>query len=368
MDFTEEENKELEVTTRSGYILRDVARNFLQCLGEAGSNSAGKLIHYTADMICSGGLLLFEKLCFEYAFDHIGIASPRIFLYLQQQFKELREKAAQLDFNKFCNTTEVQQKCTEIVLILQGCPKKSKPKYPTIPGDTHENENWLRSVLRTTDKACVRKVYQRNSDLEQLLHAGNEMVFAIMEGATERALFWAKWLLEEDAITRKKFGSGLSTIERGPPGLKNANQKASVGYYLISVLAELYKEFSQKGMVRLHQEFQALLDLYRSIDQKNTQRRKMDTLCVMVQILVDMPRMKVPAAPTLVQDPSFLQRIVEQSDTFFKEVLFLPIPKKFLPNTVTGIKKKKSKEPNKEEKLQQQLAMIDQVAMNYYKM
>ena len=62
MDFTEEENKELEITTRSGYILRDLARTFLQCLGEAGPNSAGKLIHYTADIICSGGLLLFEKL------------------------------------------------------------------------------------------------------------------------------------------------------------------------------------------------------------------------------------------------------------------------------------------------------------------
>ncbi len=368
MDFTEEEEKELEIVTRSGYVLRDLARTFIQCLGEGGPNSAGKLLHYTADMICSGGLLLFEKLCFDYAYDHIGIASPRIFLYLQRQFKELREKAAKLDFNKFCTTIEIQQTCSEIVLILQGCPKKTKPKFPSIPPETHENENWLRSVLRTTDKACVRKVYQRNSDLEQLLHAGNEMVFAINEGATERALFWAKWLLEEDSIIRKKFGSGLSTIERGPPGLKNANQKSSVGYYLINVLAELYKEFSQKGMVRLHQEFQALLDIYRSIDQKNTQKRKMDTLCLMIQILVDMPRMKVPAAPTLVQDPTSLQRMVEHSDTFFKEVLFLPIPKKLLPNTVTGIKKKKAKEPSKEEKLQEKLAMIDQVAMNFYKL
>jgi hypothetical protein len=368
MDFTEEENKELEIITRSGYILRDLARTFLQCLGEGGAQSAGKLLHYTADMICSGGLLLFEKLCFDYAFDHIGIASPRIFLYLQQQFKDLREKAAQLEFNKFCTNIDVQHKTAEIVLILQGCPKKTKPKYPSVQPETHENENWLRSVLLTTDKACVRKVYQRNADLEQLLHAGNEMVYAINEGATERALFWVKWLIEEDTITKKKFGSGLSTLERGPPGLKNPNQKTAVGYYLINVLAELYKEFSQKGMVRLHQEFQSLLDLYRSTDQKNTQKRKMDLLCLMIQILVDMPRMKVPAAPTLVQDPTSLNLAIEHSDTFFKEVLFLPIPKKMLPNTVSGIKKKKTKEPSKEEKLQQQLAMIDQVALGFYKL
>ena len=72
MDY-DEEQKEPELTSRSGYEVRDIVRSFLQALNEAGAIASGKLLHYTADMICSGGLLLFEKLCFEYAFDHIGI-------------------------------------------------------------------------------------------------------------------------------------------------------------------------------------------------------------------------------------------------------------------------------------------------------
>jgi hypothetical protein len=44
------------------------------------------------------------------------------------------------------------------------------------------------------------------------------------------------------------------------------------------------------------------------------------------------------------------------------------MPRKLLPPTVTGLKQKKAKEPSKEEKLQQKLAMIDEVAMNFYKM
>ena len=44
------------------------------------------------------------------------------------------------------------------------------------------------------------------------------------------------------------------------------------------------------------------------------------------------------------------------------------MPTKLLPQTVTGLKKKKPKEASKEDKLQQQLAMMDQVAMNFYKM
>lgn len=362
-----DDTQEQEIISRKGYKLKDLARSFTQCLGETGPVASGKLIHYTADIVSSGGLQLWQKLCWDYAYDHIGVASPRIFHFLFRKFRELNELSAKMPFEGFCKKKEIQESLTEIVLILQECPKKTKPKLPSVPPDTHENDAWLRSVLRTTDKAAVRKVYQMNSDLEQMLHAGNELVYAIQEGATERVLFWVKWLLEEDAIVKKKFGTGLTTIERGPAYLKPV-QKASVGYYIIAILAEVYKEFAEKGMVRMHEEFQALLDIYRSSDFKLTQRKKMDTIIVMIQILTDVPKWKVPAAPSLVPDQVKLQRAVSQSDAFFREVLMLPLPKKLLPATVTGLKQKKAKEQSKQEQLEQRLAAIDEMTMNFYKM
>lgn len=363
MDY--DDTADHEITSRRGYLLKDLSRAFMQNLGDAGPVASGKLLHFTADMITSGGLQLWEKLCWDYAFDHIGVSSPRIFHYLTRKFKEIKEQSAKLSLDAFCRKPEVQQQTAEIALILQSCPKKSKPKMPSVPAETHENENWLRSVLRTTDKAAVRKVWQRNADLEQLLHAGNEMVFAIAEGATERALFWAKWLLEEDAITRKRFGSGLTTLERGPAYLKPA-QRSSMGYYLITVLAEVYKEYAEKGMMRMHEEFQALLDIYRLADAG--QKRKMETLSLMIQLLTEVPKWKVPAAPSLVADPPKLERMVGQAQSFFQEVLALPLPQKLLPATVTGLKQKKVKEASKEDKLQQKLDMIDQMAMGFYKL
>jgi hypothetical protein len=362
-----EADKQEEIVSRKGYLLKDLARAFLQCLGETGTIASGKLIHYTADMVTSGGLQLWEKLCLEYAYNHIGVASPRIFHYLSRKFRELNELSAKLPFDLFCRKKDIQEQLAEIVLILQMCPKKTKPKIPSIPPETHENETWLRSVLRTTDKATVRRVYKPNTDLEQLLHAGNEMVYAIQEGATERAMFWVKWLLEEDAIVRKKFGTGLTTIERGPAYLK-PNQKTSVGFYIIAILAEVYKEFASKGMLRMHEEFQALLDIYRSTDIRITQRKKLDTVALMVQILTDVPKWKVPAAPSLVPDQHALQRAVSQAEAFFKEVLMYPLPKKLLPPTVTGLKPKKVKEPSKQELLEQKLAMIDEVTNKFLKL
>lgn len=363
-DYYEEQDN--EIISRKGYKLKDLARTFLQSLSETGPVASGKLIHYTADMVSSGGLQLWQKLCWDYAYDHIGVASPRIFHFLFRKFRELNELSAKIPFEIFCKKKEIQEQLVEIVLILQDCPKKTKPKIPSTFPDTHENEDWLRSVLRTTDKMAVRRVFQRNADLEPMLHAGNEMVYAIQESATERALFWVKWLLEEDAIIKKKFGSGLTTVERGPAYLKPP-QRTSVGFYIIAVLAEVYKEFAEKGMVRMHEEFQALLDIYRSTDFRITQRKKLDTIAVMVQILTDVPKWKVPAAPTLVQDVTKLQRAVSQAESFFREVLAFPLPSKPLPPTVTGLKAKKVKEPSKQEKLENKLAMIDEMAMKFYK-
>lgn len=43
-----------EPLSRKGYALKDLARSFLQVLGETGPVASGKLLHFTADMVCSG--------------------------------------------------------------------------------------------------------------------------------------------------------------------------------------------------------------------------------------------------------------------------------------------------------------------------
>ena len=90
--------QEQEPVTRKGYALRDVARSFFQVLGEANSMASGKLLHYTADLICSGGFGLWVTLCWGYAFEHIGLASPRIFVYLKKKLGELVRQHADIPF------------------------------------------------------------------------------------------------------------------------------------------------------------------------------------------------------------------------------------------------------------------------------
>lgn len=363
-ESVEEKDTAEFITSRMGYLLKDLARSFATCLGETGPVATGRLLHFTADLITSGGLGLWQRLLWDYAYDHIGTASPRIFLYLFRKFKTLSDHSKKYTVEALCSSKEVQELTAEISLIVQGCPKKPKIKYPTIPPETHDNDEWLRLALTTTDKAVVRRVWRRETDMEPMLHAGNQMVYSITEGATESALFWVKWLFEEDGIMRKKYGQGLTTTERGPAHF-TSSQRTTMGYYLIMVLAETYKELAEKGMIRMNEEFQGLLDIYRSI--ATAAKRKMDTIALMIQLLVEVPKWKVPAAPSLSQDPAHLQRIVAQSADFYREVLSHPLPRRLLPEKVVGLKKKKAKEPTKEEKLQRQLELTDQAMMSFYK-
>ena len=365
MAFIDSEAVEPEYQSRKGYYLKDLARSFMQSLSETGAAASGKLLHYTADFICSAGLPLWQKLAWDYAFDHIGIASPRIFLYLMRRFKDIDDMNSRLPFEVFCNNIQVQQHTAEVVLVLQGCPKKTRIKPPPIPPETHENEMWLSSVLRASDKASVRKVWSASQDNPVMLHVANEMVAEISDGAIEKALYWMRYLLEEDALSKKKFNVGLSTSDRGPATLPN-KQRTAVGFYICSVLAEVYKELAERGQVRLHEEFQTLLDLYRATDGSIPTKHKINCLILMIQILCEVPRWKVPAAPSLVSDPKVLHRALSASHQFYKEIMGYPMPAKPMPKVVGSLAQRRVKVDEKNAKISNQLEAMDNLLMQMY--
>ena len=351
--------------SRRGYSVPDLARNFVQVLGETGPEASGKLLHFTADFICSGGFELWMRLCWDYAFDHIGIASPRIFTYLKQKFTILIEMAARVSANAFMYSEEVQKATAEVVLLLQICPKKAKSKLPVVAQATHMNEDWLVRTALSEEKAVVRKVWNQSSDQPQLFYATNEIIQAITDGALERALFWTRWLIEEDGLMRKTHHTGLSTVERGPATL-NGKKRTHPGYFLCAVLAEAYKEFAGKGQVRMHEEFQTLLDFYRSIEKRVSSKQRQDAMILLIQILTEVPRWRVPGAPTLVRDPVVLERAVGQSRIFYTEILRMPPPQRTMPNKIGSVAPKKIKAPDKHAQVEEHLGDVDRAIMAYF--
>jgi hypothetical protein len=354
--------------SRKGYNLKELAISFLQVLSESGHVATGKLFHYTADMICSGGFELWSKLCWEYAIEHIGIARPRIFVFLKKKFAELNDQHRKLSFEQFIYSPAIQQGTFEVVLILQMTPKKTKVKCPVVQPHTHGNDQWFDEATRSPELAVVRRAFVPSHDLPALFFASNELMTHITNGALEKALFWLKWIIEEDTYLRKKYGqgSGLSTHERGPPSL-STRQRTHPGYYLSALFAEAYKEFAEKYSLRLHEEFQTLLDLYRVPQHMLSNAKRTDLLILMVQILTEAPRWKIPASETIISDPVLVGRALSQSEIFYREILQLPLPARPLPTKVSVSLAKKKQVNEKEEQLNNHLSAIDNAIMNFYR-
>lgn len=309
--------------TRVGYFVSEAYSAYEEALGQTGTAASGRALHFAADLICSGGLDIWIRGAYAYAVQHIGLGNPRIFVYLRQRISELDKKASSLPSQSFIVNPEVQQIICEVVLILQLCPKRAKMSWPKLEENT-KREGWLRGVASAPEARAVRAVWASDTDNQTLYLVGNEFCRAVEEGAIERALFWVRWVQEEDAKLKKEMrGYGLTTNERGP-ATQNQRGRTDAGHFMAAVILEIYRELKQKGLVRMDEEFSELLRLWRCGESRMATRLRKDCLGWLVCVCCEVPRWKIPAAPKLVEDPMRLSRAVSQAGQFFREVLAYP--------------------------------------------
>ena len=107
------EKEDTRPRTRCGYLVPEAYHCYEQSLGETGAIASGKLLHYTADLICSGGLDLWIRGAYSYCIQHIGLANPRIFVYLRQRISDVDKKAEVLPQESFYSHPDVQSAIAE---------------------------------------------------------------------------------------------------------------------------------------------------------------------------------------------------------------------------------------------------------------
>lgn len=365
--------EDLMLRTRSGYPVADAVRGFKVALETSGADAAGKSLHYTADLICSGCFQLWQKLLWDYTLDHVGIASPRLFWFLRQRFTALDTAWAKVPSEAFYRNNEYQKAIAECLLVTRSQQRRPALKMPKVAPESH-NEEWIKASFSAPPSAVVGRVFRGSHDLQILRRVGDEFAKAIADGSTEKALWWLKWCYEEDARLRRDGGGSLSTMDRGPstcPG----KQRSHVSYYLAAILVELYKDLAPKTGLRMQEEIQALLQLFSYPDKRLSQKRRMDLLCLALQILCEAPRWKSPAAPALVKDPVALERAIAHAESFFREVLAYDAPagdvvkeaKKGASKSITagGPQKKLSSKQLKQMSVEEHLNAYDAMINSY---
>ena len=359
---------EPELRTRSGYKPSDCLKAFLAALTDSGVVNTGRALHFSTDLVCSGGYDSWIKAIWDFAIEHIGIGSPRVFVYLKKRIAEMDTMVSRLDEDALWKDDEFQTRVCELIFVLKECPLRTRTPWPKVGPETHR-DGWLRAVsTNATETTVVKRVFKSSNDIFSLHIVACELLKACSDNATEKALFWIRWLIDEDSRLRKEnSGAGLSTLDRGPPNL-HAKQRTDVGYFILQLFVEAYKEYAAKNMLRMNEEFQTLSELYRQSDKRIGSKGRRDILAIMAQILCEVPRWKVPAAPPLIKDPAALSRAIQQSPNFFKEVL--AYPRVSLPSSkaifTTGKQSQKVKEKAKQGLTMENKFSVFDAAMEAY--
>ena len=355
------------VRTRFGYDAKDCVRSLQEVLSQSGSSATGKALHLSADLICSGGFEIWIRLLWSFVFQHVHLTSLRIFVYLQQRTKELEESLNCLDFEELYKTGEFQHRVSELVMVVQTLPRQSKVVWPKVPDETHD-KTWLQSVPNAKESEAVSKVWQSQHDTPILRFVGNQILTACEEVNIERALFWLKWLLDEDKRVRKSNSglASLTTSRRSGSGSTKVD-KSEIGFYIAAILAEAYKDLARRGLVRMHEEFQELLNLWRGKQTRLSSKQKQECLAFMVLVITEVPRWKVPAAQPLIKDPTVMSRAVQQSVKFFQEILVKPRVNSIMPKDIAGsaAKRKKVIVPGKPDSTEDKMRLMDEMVMAF---
>jgi len=350
--------------TRCGYVPSECIQSFEKNLMDNGGVALGKAIHFGIDLVVSGGLHSFFKIIWNYALNHINIASVRVFMYLKKRMTEIDELVRIYPDETLYNNLDFQQKIGEIILILHDAPKFPKLVWPKVGSETHD-DTWIRSIAPTTDTEIVSRVWKSEGDLMILRIVGNQICRNLAEHSLERVLFWMKWTFEEDNKIKKEHKKGsLTTIDRGI----GKGSKSEVAYYLLALFVEYYKELARKQQIRMNEEFQSIIDIFKSNDNRFTTSFKKNLLGLCARILCEVPRWKIPAANPLIKDPLVLSRAVSQTPKFFIEILQYPSVSSInLQKMLKNKGKEQKKSNNKKLSMEEQFEAFDK-AMEVYMM
>ena len=353
------------VRTRFGYDARDCVKSLQEVITQTGPSATGKALHFSADLLCSGGFEIWIRLLWSFVFQHVHLSSLRIFIFLQERTKNLEDRLNKLDLEELYRDPEFQQRAAEVILVIQTLPRQSKLIWPKVPDETHD-PIWLQSVPHPKESEAVRKVWDSMQDQPILRFAGNQILTACEEVNIEKALFWLRWVLEEDKRVRSTNTGFSLTSSRRSGAVGTRIDKLEVGYFIAAILAEAYKDLARRNLIRMHEEFQSLIDLWRGKQGRLSSKQRQECLGLMILVISEVPRWKVPAAQPLIKDPGVMSRAVQQSVRFFREVLVKPPVPGIVPKDLVGAKKKKVKlVSGKLTSMEDQMRLMDEMVMAF---
>jgi len=189
----------------SGYKKTDVRKQLIESMKNGKLEPAA---NWCAELICAGHYMEVWEIILHYTGKHIHLGNPKIVIYLQMRFeifKNIMSQGQYLNELQLRNHPTIRKLFAEVISTLTLSNRKHSFEPIKINRVEEFDMTQMTDRLKATSMTYGTDILKKE-DPKELFIAINEFSYHISEDShsTIGACYWIEWLIEFDAICKKR--------------------------------------------------------------------------------------------------------------------------------------------------------------------
>jgi len=191
--------------TFSKYKKTDVRKQLIESMKNGKLEPAA---NWSAELICAGHYMELWEIILHYTGKHIHLGNPKIVIYLQMRYEIFRNIMAQgqyLNELQLRNHPTIRKMFAEIISTLTLSNRKHSFEPIKINREEEFDMTQMTERLKAPSMNYAEEIFKKE-DPRELFIAINEFSYQISADShtTISACYWIEWLIDFDAICKKR--------------------------------------------------------------------------------------------------------------------------------------------------------------------
>lgn len=189
----------------SNYKRTDVRRKLIENIKNEKLEPA---CYWSAELICAGHFMEVWETILHYAGKHIHLGNPKIVVYLEKRYEIFRNIMIQGQYTneiQLRNHPTIRRLFAEVISTLTLSTKTHSFEPIKINRAEEFDMTQMTDRLKATSVQYIESIFKKN-DPKELFIAVNEFAYHISADShnTINACYWIEWVIDFDAICKKK--------------------------------------------------------------------------------------------------------------------------------------------------------------------
>jgi len=298
--------------TFSKYKKQDVRKQLIESIKNGKLEPAA---NWSAELICAGHYMELWEIILHYTGKHIHLGNPKIVIYLQMRFEIFKNVISQGQFLnelQLRNHPTIRKMFAEIISTLTLSNRKHSFEPIKINREEEFDMTQMTDRLKAPSMNYAETIF-RKEDPRELFIAINEFSYQISEDvhSTITACYWIEWIIEFDAICKKRKQPCLCE-RRSQIAVEKKFQRDII--WLLWDALNLYCEKLNNSYI--DKLMKAILDIFCIKYTSASSKKRRYLLYFAVALLTE----QVPRDIDLMTNKPMIQNVVDKINDVYKQI------------------------------------------------